>query len=109
MVSGHLRAALVWLASLPTAATALTGAPASQAFGAYAQALGAISMPDSRSQAYGSLLTTDAQHAQAIFRQLGAATSVTQYQQTVSASNLQQVLNQIKQTYQRLRTTLAKG
>jgi hypothetical protein len=82
---------------------------ASQAFGAYAQSQGAISMPDSSSQADSSLLAADAGHAQAIFRQLGASTSIAQYQRTVSTSNIQQLLSQIEETYRRLQTTLANG
>jgi hypothetical protein len=82
---------------------------ASQAFGTYAQAQGAVSMPDSSSQADASLLATGARHAQAIFRQLGTSTSIAQYQQTVNSANLQQLFSQIELTYRHLQTSLAKG
>ena len=82
---------------------------ASAAFGVYASAQGGIGMPTSSTQKASSLMTADATHAQQIFQQLSAATSVAQYEQRVNASNLQQVLTQLQQTYTALETTLARG
>lgn len=82
---------------------------ASQAFGTFAQAQGAIGMPAGSPQAAASQLIGGATRAQHIFQQLAASTSITQYEQTLSAANLQQVLNQIEQSYRRLQTTLENG
>ena len=82
---------------------------ASQAFGTFAQAEGAIGMPAGSPQAAASQLIGGATRAQHIFQQLAASTSITQYEQTLSAANLQQVLNQIEQSYRRLQTTLENG
>lgn len=82
---------------------------ASSAFGLYASAQSAIGMPTSSTASASSLLVTDATHAQQVFQQLAASKSIAQYQKTVSASDLQQVLNQLEQTYQQLHTDLAGG
>jgi hypothetical protein len=81
---------------------------ASAAFAVYASAQGGIGMPTSSTQKASSLMTADATRAQQIFQQLSASTSVAQYEQRVSASNLQQVLTQLQQTYTALETTLAR-
>ena len=82
---------------------------ASAAFAVYASAQGAIGMPTSSTQQASSLMTADATRAQQIFQQLSASKSVAQYEQRVNASNLQQVLTQLQQTYTALATTLARG
>lgn len=82
---------------------------ASSAFGLYASAQGAVGMPTSSTATASSLLVTDATHAQQVFQQLAASKSIAQYQKTVSASDLQQVLNQLEQTYRQLQTDLAGG
>ena len=82
---------------------------AGSAFGLYASAQSAIDMPTSSTASASSLLVTDATHAQQVFQQLAASKSIAQYQKTVSASDLQQVLDQLEQTYQRLHTDLAGG
>ena len=82
---------------------------ASSAFGLYASAQSAMGMPTSSTASASSLLVTDATHAQQVFQQLAASKSIAQYQKTVSASDLQQVLNQLQQTYQQLHTDLADG
>jgi hypothetical protein len=82
---------------------------AGSAFGLYASAQSAIGMPTSSTASASSLLVTDATHAQQVFQQLAASKSIAQYQKTVSASDLQQVLDQLEQTYQRLHTDLAGG
>jgi hypothetical protein len=82
---------------------------ASAAFAAYASEQGAIGMPTSSTQQASSLMTADATRAQQIFRQLSASKSVAQYEQRATASNLQQVLTQLQQTYTALETTLARG
>ena len=80
---------------------------ASSAFGLYASAQSAIGMPTSSTASASSLLVTDATHAQQVFQQLAASKSIAQYQKTVNASDLQQVLNQLQQTYRQLQTDLA--
>lgn len=82
---------------------------ASAAFAVYASAQSGIGMPTSSTQKASSLMTADATRAQQIFQQLSASTSVAQYEQRVNASNLQQVLTQLQQTYTALETTLARG
>jgi Domain of unknown function (DUF4389) len=82
---------------------------ASAAFGVYASAQSGIGMPTSSTQKASSLIAADATHAQQIFQQLSASTSVAQYEQRANASNLQQVLTQLQQTYTALETTLARG
>jgi hypothetical protein len=82
---------------------------AGSAFGLYASAQSAIGMPTSSTASASSLLVTDATHAQQVFQQLAGSKSIAQYQKTVSASDLQQVLDQLEQTYQRLHTDLAGG
>jgi len=82
---------------------------ASSAFAAYASAQGGIGMPTSSSLAASTLIVTDASRAQQVFRQLAASKTVAQYEKTVSASNLQQVLNQLELTYRQLQEQLAKG
>jgi hypothetical protein len=81
---------------------------ASSAFAAYASIQGGIGMPTSSTLKASTQLVSDATRAQQVFRQLAASKSVTQYEQTVTASNLQQVLNQLELTYRQLQTTLAK-
>jgi hypothetical protein len=82
---------------------------ASAAFGVYASAQSGIGMPTSSTQKASSLITADATRAQQIFQQLSASTSVAQYDQRANASDLQQVLTQLQQTYTALETTLARG
>lgn len=82
---------------------------ASTAFGTYASAQGGIGMPDSSTQQASNLMTSDATRAQQIFQQLSESKNVAQYEQRVSASNLQQVLTQLQQTYTVLVTTLERG
>jgi hypothetical protein len=82
---------------------------ASTAFGTYASAQGGIGMPDSSTQKASNLMASDATRAQQIFQQLSESKNVVQYEQRVRASNLQQVLNQLQQTYVALETTLARG
>ena len=82
---------------------------ASAAFGVYASAQSGIGMPTSSTQKASSLITADATRAQQIFQQLSASTSVAQYEQRAKASDLQQVLTQLQQTYTALETTLARG
>jgi Domain of unknown function (DUF4389) len=82
---------------------------ASAAFAAYASEQGAIGMPTSSTQQASSLMAADATRAQQVFQQLSASKSVAQYEQRATASNLQQVLTQLQQTYTALETTLARG
>jgi hypothetical protein len=82
---------------------------AAAAFAAYASEQAAIGMPTSSTQQASSQMTADATRAQQIFQQLSASKSVAQYEQRAAASNLQQVLTQLQQTYTSLETTLARG
>lgn len=82
---------------------------AGQAFGAFARDQAAVDMPAGSPQATASQLIAGADHAQHIFQQLAAATSVAQYEQTANAANLQQVLDQIELAYRHLQTTLING
>lgn len=82
---------------------------AGAAFAAYASEQAAIGMPTSSTQQASSLMTADATRAQQIFQQLSASKSVAQYEQRATASNLQQVLTQLQQTYTALETTLSRG
>jgi hypothetical protein len=82
---------------------------AGTAFAAYASAQAGIGMPDSSTQKSSNLITSDANRAQQIFQQLSESKNVAQYEQRVSASNLQQVLTQLQQTYTALATTLQRG
>ncbi len=82
---------------------------AGQAFGAFAQSQGAIDMPAGAAQTASSQLITGASRAQRIFQQLAASKSAAQYEQTVSGSNLQQVLDEIGLAYRRLQAALAPG
>jgi Domain of unknown function (DUF4389) len=82
---------------------------AGQAFGNFAQSQGAIDMPAGSAQSAADQLVAGAGRAQRIFQQLGASTSVTQYEKTVSAANLQQVLGQIELAYRHLQTALTGG
>jgi hypothetical protein len=66
-------------------------------------------MPDSSTQQASNLITSDASRAQQIFQQLSESKTVAQYEKRVSASNLQQVLTQLQQTYSALQATLARG
>ena len=76
---------------------------AGSAFGLYASAQSAIGMPTSSTASASSLLVTDATHAQQVFQQLAASKSIAQYQKTVSASNLQQVLTSFSRLTRRWR------
>jgi Domain of unknown function (DUF4389) len=82
---------------------------ASSAFATYASTQGGIGMPTSSSLAASTLIVADASRAQQVFQQLAASKSVAQYEKTVNASNLQQVLNQLELTYRQLQAKLAKG
>ena len=82
---------------------------AGTAFAGYASLQAGIGMPDSSTQQASNLLTSDASRAQQIFQQLSESKTVAQYEKRVSASNLQQVLTQLQQTYSALQATLARG
>jgi len=72
-----------------------------QAFGVFVSRLSAISEP-AGAVASASALASDGTHAQQVFEQLAASTTVAQYQQNVQSSSLTQVLTQFSQDYQRL-------
>jgi hypothetical protein len=70
-----------------------------QAFGTFVVKLDGISMPSDTASAT-SALSSEASHCEAIFTELGAASSITQYEETLQANN--QVLSQFDQDYQNL-------
>jgi len=82
---------------------------ASRAFASYASTQGGIGMPTSSTLTASTLLVTDATRAQRAFLQLAAVRSAAQYEQTVRASNIQQVLNQLELTFRQLQTELTSG
>jgi len=87
----------------PQGLTCVTGADRTvgQAFGVFVSKLSAISEP-AGAVASASALASDGTHAQQVFEQLAASTTVAQYQQNVQSSNLTQVLTQFSQDYQHL-------
>jgi hypothetical protein len=82
---------------------------ASQAFADFARDQAAVDMPAGSPQQTASQLIAGAGRAQHIFQRLAASTSVAQYQQTATASGLQQVLDQIELAYRHLQATLING
>jgi hypothetical protein len=82
---------------------------AAQAFGAFAQALRAISMPSGSATAVAAKLDSDATQAQNDFLELAKSTSVSQYQQTIASTGLDQRLTQFDTDYQSLGKALGVG
>jgi hypothetical protein len=79
----------------------------STAFGTFAQNVHGVSMPSSSTGA-ANRLSADATQAGSDFRKLSQSTSVAQYQQVVTTSNLQGLLTQIETEYQGLLTSLTR-
>jgi Domain of unknown function (DUF4389) len=82
---------------------------AANAFLAFNATLGSTAMPDSASTAASQRLQQDTAHIAADFRSLSHATSVSQYQQTLASSGLQQALTQFGAYYQQLSAALGRG
>jgi hypothetical protein len=82
---------------------------AAQAFGTFAQALRAVPMPTASATAAAAKVESDASQAQKDFTALAATTSISQYQQTVASTGLEQQLAQFDTNYQQLGTALRIG
>ncbi len=82
---------------------------AAQAFGAFAQALHPMPMPSGSATAAAAKLDSDATQAQSAFRELARSTSLSQYQQTIVSTDLEQRLTQFDADYQSLGKALGAG
>jgi Domain of unknown function (DUF4389) len=82
---------------------------AAQAFGAFAQALHTMPMPSGSATAAAAKVDSDATQAQSAFRELAKSTSVSQYQQTIVSTSLDQRLTQFDTDYQSLGKALGAG
>jgi Domain of unknown function (DUF4389) len=71
----------------------------SPAFGAFSQTLRGAAMPSPASAAAAGRLASLSAQIQQVFEQLGTSTSISQYQQTVQSSGIQQLLNQFDREY----------
>jgi len=75
----------------------------SDTYSTFATQVRSISMPNAQTSADAESLASSASHVASIFASLGAATSVTQYQNIANSSGVQQAVSQVSQDY----TTLA--
>lgn len=82
---------------------------AAQAFGAFAQALHGMPMPSGSATAAAAKVASDATQAQNAFLALAKSTSVSQYQQTIVSTGLEQRLTQFDADYQNLGQALGAG
>ena len=82
---------------------------AAQAFGAFAQALHGMPMPSGSATAAAAKVASDATQAQNAFLALAKSTSVSQYQQTIVSTGLEQRLTQFDADYQGLGQALGAG
>jgi hypothetical protein len=75
---------------------------AARAFGAFAQAMRGIAMPNGPAAAAANAVIADSTGAQGDLTQLATSTSISQYQQTVLRTGLEQRLNKFDTDYQNL-------
>jgi hypothetical protein len=75
----------------------------SDAYSTFATQVRSISMPNAQTSADANNLASSASHVASIFASLGAATSVSQYQNIANSSDVQKAVSQVSQDY----TTLA--
>jgi hypothetical protein len=78
----------------------------SQAFKTFAQDTNGISMPSGAPAAAAARVRSDANQASAGFLRLSQVTSPAQYQQVVSSTGLEGLLQRFDRDYQALGTTL---
>jgi hypothetical protein len=82
---------------------------AAQAFGAFAQAMRGISMSAGAPTTAANEVISDATAGRGDLTKLAASTSISQYQQTVASTGLEQQLNQFDTDYQKLGKALGVG
>jgi Domain of unknown function (DUF4389) len=81
----------------------------SATFGTFAAQVGSIPMPSGQASSEAEALAASASHVASIFASLGAATSVSQYQDIANSSGVQQAVDQVNQDYVKLGDTLTNS
>ena len=79
------------------------------ALNTFAAQVRGIAMPSDQASAQATALADSVTHVAGIFSSLGAATSVTQYENIANASGLEQAVSQMSQDYSNLGNTLSNS